>query len=392
MNLEQVKFLLQPETESILDSLSIDAHNHLQVATRLHKSYTSDQVHALIETAMLRDKGGKKFSRAAEMLFVRDGLEQASAEVVSTYRAAKFKQAGVTHVADMGCGIGGDSIAYAAFAQVTGIDRSAVRLNIAAHNLAVYGRSENFQPVEADLQAILPPVGANGFFFDPARRTAEGKRIFKMANYQPPISILDRWLPTVPTGGVKISPGVDYADLPAPEVASVEFISVQGEVREGMLWYGDLRTNGRCATLLPSGETLHEQPHLPETEVTEPQGWLYEPDGAVIRAHLIKELAAEIHGVQIDRSIALLTTADEAETPFARKFKIVDVFPFQLKRLKRYVREQKIGRVTVKKRGSPLDPQWLEKQLKPKGEHSATIFMTQVAGEPTVIVCNLSSE
>ena len=181
---------------------------------------------------------------------------------------------------------------------------------------------------------------------------------------------------------------MDYADLPSPDLASVEFISVDGEVREGVLWYGALREPGRRATLLPNGATLTEQPDRPDAAITSVKGWLYEPDGAVIRAHLIKELAAEIGGSQIDKTIALLTTEQHVETPFAKAYQVVDCFPFQLKRLKKYMREHKIGRLTIKKRGSPLDPQWLEKQLKPKGAAKAMLFLTQVAGEPTVIVCS----
>lgn len=388
MNLEQVDFLTQPIAQKQLEALQITDQNHLKVASELGKEWSRDQVHALIETAILRQRGQRKFNRASEMLFTRPALEQASSETVSTYRAKKYAKAGFSNIADLCCSIGGDAIPLAAHAHVFGIDLDPVRLKIAKHNLDIYARGERFEAIHADLNALDPLSHADAFFFDPARRTKSGKRIFHLADYLPSVDLINQWLPIVPSGGIKISPGVDYDELPASDLASVEFISVRGEVREAVLWYGTLRSSSsRQATLLPGMHQLSCKPELPDAVVTEPKGWLYEPDGAVIRAHLIKELADEIGGTQIDASLALLTTASPQETPFARAFQVLDYFPFQLKRLRRYLRERSIGRVTIKKRGSPLDPQWLEKQLKPKGDDSAILFLTQVSGNPTVIVC-----
>ncbi|MFT7584861.1 MAG: hypothetical protein ACI9EW_001284 [Cellvibrionaceae bacterium] len=388
MNLEQVQFLSQPEIQQLLTTLHITDQNHLQTAVKLGKQWSNEQVHALIETAVLRQRAQKKFSKANQMLFTRAALEQASGEEVSAYRAKKFYGVGLNHVADLCCSIGGDAIPLASVAQVSGIDLDPVRLAMAVYNISVYDRTHHFRPIAANLDTFSPLPKADGFFFDPARRTAEGKRIFHLAKYMPPVSLIGRWLPHVPTGGIKISPGVDYAELPPPELATVEFISVAGEVREAVLWYGGLRGgSARQATLLPGGYQLYDRPQLPAPAVTALKAWLYEPDGAVIRAHLIKELAAEINATQIDASIALLTTDSFCKTPFARAFRVVDYFPFQLKKLRHYLREHKIGRIIVKKRGSPLDPQWLEKQLKPKGDQSAILFLTQAEGEPIVVIC-----
>ena len=391
MNLEQVDFLTQPHIQQLLESLHITEQNHLQTAAKLSKNWTNDQVHALIETVILRQRAKKKFTKADQMLFTRSALEQASSEEVSAYRANKFSNANLSHIADLCCSIGGDAISLTQHAAVVGVDIDPIRLAMAEHNLAVYGKGSQFRVVQADLNSFSPISEADGFFFDPARRTAQGKRIFKLSEYKPSIEIIDRWINQTSSGGIKISPGVDYSELPSPDLASVEFLSVSGEVREAILWYGALRSqSARSATLLPGNHQLANQPEQPNPTVTPPKTWLYEPDGAVIRAHLIKELAAEIDGSQIDSSIALLTTDSYRATPFARAFEIFDYFPFQLKNLRRYVREQKIGRVTIKKRGSPIDPQWLEKQLKPKGSNSAVLFLTQAAGKPIVIVCNMA--
>jgi hypothetical protein len=185
---------------------------------------------------------------------------------------------------------------------------------------------------------------------------------------------------------VKISPGVDYDEL--PEDTEIEFISVQGEVKEGVLWFGELRSGvGRRATLLPSAETLtdDEMPDEP-IAVMEPRAYLYEPDKAVIRAHLVEALAWQLAAAKLDEEIAYLTADSFQPTPFARCFAITDWFPFQLKRLRHYLREHGIGQVTIKKRGSPLEPESLQHQLRLEGEGECILFLTQVGGEAAVLI------
>lgn len=372
----------------LINTLEVTEHNHLQVAAKLRRSWSVEQTHAILETAILRKKAKSKFAAAEQMLFTRAGLEQASGEMISGYRAKKFFSHNFDQIADMCCGIGGDSLAYAADASVVGIDIDAVRLAMADHNAQRLSLSHRFKILEADLLKLEPLSNVDAFFFDPGRRTAAGKRIYRLSEYLPPANLINRWLSTVPHGGVKISPGIDYAELPNTALASVEFVSVNGQVREAILWYGALKHDaGRKATLLPSGATLTQRSEVPAAAEGPIKHWLYEPDGAVIRAHLVKELAAILDGNQIDASIALLTADNYHQTPFARAFEVVDSMPFQLKRLRQYLRQNDIGRIVVKKRGSPLDPQWLEKQLKPKGDKGATLFLTQVSGEPTVVIC-----
>ncbi|MDT8305541.1 MAG: hypothetical protein RRC07_06360 [Anaerolineae bacterium] len=263
-------------------------------------------------------------------------------------------------------------------------DRDFVRLLMARENVAAYGQAERFDALQADLET-LPPLAVDAFFFDPARRDEAGRRIYSVAGYRPPLSLLERWLPHVPRGAAKISPGVDYAELPAE--TEVEFVSLDGEVREAVLWYGDLRGDARRrATLLPSGATLTDRDLPPEPiAVTGPQEYLFEPDGAVIRAHLVEVVADRLGATKLDDDIAYLTAPRPGTTPFARCFKLEAALPFQLKRLRHWLRANDVGQVTVKKRGSPLDPQELQRQLRLEGSRHVILFLTQVRGDPHVL-------
>lgn len=388
MQLEDFYFLLTDEGARLLAETAatpITTDNHLQLAQQLRRQVGPTRAHAVIETVILRQRAAAKFSRAADMFFTRPALEQASAEIVSNYRARRYQQAGVQSVADLGCGIGGDAIALAAHANVTGVEWDALRLAMAQENARVYGVAPHFHPLQADLLELAPlPVEA--IFADPGRRDESGRRFHSVHDYQPPLSYIDQWRATIPQAAVKISPGVDYAELPAD--AEVEFISVAGEVREGVLWFGGLHSGvQRRATLLPGQHSLTSSQDAGDIAITRPQAYLYEPDGAVIRAHLVEPLAAILGASKIDEDIAYLTADQAITTPFARAFVVEDTFPFQLKRLRHYLRERQIGRVTIKKRGSPLDPDTLRQRLRLPGDGlHRVLFLTHVMGQPAVII------
>jgi hypothetical protein len=216
MRLEEFYFLLSPDGQHLLASVAetqIGPENHLQIASRLRRQVSQDQAHAVLETVMLRQRAGVKFSRAAGMYFTREALQQATAEVVSTYRARRYETAGFKLVADLGCGIGGDALTLAAQVHTIGVEWNPLRLAMAQENVRLYGNSHRFHPLQADLLELTPlPVDA--LFVDPGRRDEQGRRLYSVNDYRPPLSFLDRWRDEVPHQGVKIGPGVDYAQIP----------------------------------------------------------------------------------------------------------------------------------------------------------------------------------
>jgi hypothetical protein len=183
---------------------------------------------------------------------------------------------------------------------------------------------------------------------------------------------------------------VDLAEL-GETPAEIEFISSHGALKECVLWFGPLRSTSRRATVLPGGEQMaadepfSSQPA--EARLSQPLAYLYEPDPAVLRAGLVRSLAEMLDAAQLDPDIAYLTSAEMRVTPFARAWVIEDWFPFQLKRLRAYLRQRGIGRVTVKKRGSPLEPEALIRDLRLSGDLERILVLTHLNGEPIVMVC-----
>jgi hypothetical protein len=208
--------------------------------------------------------------------------------------------------------------------------------------------------------------------------------------YQPPLSLVERWLPEYQALGVKVSPGVNLDEIQAYD-AEIEFISWNGELKEAVLWFGPLQSTPPearfRATLLPGEHTLiaGTPGELPE-RLSRPRAWVYEPDPAILRAGLVRHLGLMLDAYQLDSEIAYLTADSRIDTPFARVWQVEDWLPFQLKRLRAYLRERAVGRVTVKKRGSPLQPEALIRDLRLDGPEGRVLFLTQMRGKPIVVI------
>ena len=146
---------------------------------------------------------------------------------------------------------------------------------------------------------------------------------------------------------------------------------------------------GRRATLLTSGSriTRYASQITPATTISEPLAYLYEPDPAIIRAHLVADLAQEIGAAQLDAQIAYLTSAQLNKTPLARCWRVIEWLPFHLKTLRARLRALDAGAVTVKKRGSPLDTDALARQLSGVGARELVAVLTKCNDKPIVLIC-----
>lgn len=384
LTLDSFRQLLTPNGQSALlaaKSLKPTDATLLRDLAALRKEFSPELASAALETILLRQRARAKFSRAEQMYFTREALEQASGELVARHRSERYAHADGP-IYDICCSIGGDALQLAEAGSVVGFDIDSLRLAIAEVNAAVYARTERISFALGDARSWDVPHNAQ-IFFDPARRSG-GRRHWQPEDYEPPLSLIESWLSRAAGIGVKVAPGIDYDSLPYD--CEVEVVSVAGEVKEACLWLGALRRSTRSAVLLPHGYTLHATP-TPPTPVVAPLSYLYEPDGAVIRAHLVEQLAERLSAAKIDESIAFLTSDSLVHTPFARAFQVLETMPFNLKRLRARLRELEVGQVVVKKRGSPIDPQVLEKQLRLHGSHALTIVLTHVQGQPSVLLC-----
>lgn len=340
---------------------------------------------AALSQVELRAKASDKCGTDAErMFFTRPGLEQATRIGVANRRAARLAAAGVRHLADLCCGIGADALAAArAGIRVTAVDADPLTAAVAQANVDALGLAGRASVSCADAREVdLSTV--DGVCCDPARRRG-GTRVFDPRGYSPPWEFVSRLADSVPRTVLKLAPGIDHALVPAGTEA--EWVSVRGDVVEAALWYGPLAQVPRRATLLPDGLTLTGSGRE-RAPVGPVRRYLLDPDGAVVRAHLVAEFAATVGGTLADPDIAYVYTDAPGGAGFARCFEVLEVLPFSVKRLRAALQARRVGRLTIKKRGSPLDPDQLRRQLRPAGDAELTVVLTKVAGAPTALLCN----
>ncbi|RGE24408.1 SAM-dependent methyltransferase [Leucobacter sp. wl10] len=348
---------------------------------------------ALTQTELRAGAVAKFGELAGELLFTRAALEQATRERVAALHAGRFRSAGCRAVADLGCGLGAESLALL----TAGIAPLPVELDpltaaFARHNLAVLaGRLGVDAPrVRVGDAERLGPGGADGAFLDPARRTAghsDTRRIASPDGYSPSLSFAFGLAERLPTG-VKLGPGLDRALIPG--TAEAQWVSVDGQLVETGLWFGSTARPGvRRAALVLRGSDAHELTAPADAEDAPERrlgAYLYEPDGAVIRARLIGALAARIDAGMAGAGIAYLTGDRLVETPFASAFRVLEELPARERDLRRALASRDIGALEIKKRGVDADPAALRRRLRLSGERSATLFLTRAAGRHVALL------
>ncbi|MEE1619037.1 class I SAM-dependent methyltransferase [Brachybacterium sp. J153] len=373
----------------------------LRQGARLREAgHSPELVAAVMTQARLRAKGAEKFGEfAASMLFTPHGLEQATRLPIAALHAERFQRAGVGSVADLGCGIGGDSMALAGLGlDVIAVDRDPVSVAVATVNLRPFPTAQ----VRLGTAEGHDPHDTEGIWLDPARRApARGgtRRLHDPEEYEPPLStVLELARRLGRDGelgplGAKLGPAVDREALPAEVEA--QWLSFHGQVLEAALWCGPLAREGvHSSALLIDRDGAHRLDRgtdAPADPQPGPLGdHLYEPDGAVIRAGLIGTLAARLEARTLDPTIAYLSGDRRVSTPFARGYAVRDVMPFGMKRLAAYLREHRLGVLEIKKRGTAVEPEELRRRLRPRkyGDESATLILTRIAGEQSVIVAS----
>ncbi|MEU7713599.1 methyltransferase domain-containing protein [Micromonospora chalcea] len=403
MDLDQLAALRTPEGSAALAAAArVAGGDPLAAAAALRSAgIPGDLAAAALTQAELRRRAVGKFGAGADGMFLtRPGLEQATRGVVADRRAARLRAAGVTTLADLGCGLGADALAAArAGIRVYAVEADPLTAAMAAANAGAAGLAE-LVTVECGDATAFDVSRVDGAFCDPARRRAgTGRRVFDPRAYSPPWDFVTGLAARVPRTVVKVAPGLDHALIPAG--AEAEWVSVDGDLVEAALWCGELAGVPRRATLLrekegpllnASGSKRVPSYHLTGTGAAEaPVGpvrrFLYDPDPAVVRAHLVAELATDLDATLADPSIAYLYADEARPTPFARCLEITDVLPFSLKRLRALLRERRVGRVEIRKRGSALEPEKLRRDLRLSGDAAADLVLTRVAGDPTVLVC-----
>lgn len=325
-----------------------------------------DRAAVLIETVLLRRRAAAKFTDPSAWLFTDEALQQSTAEPVAAHRAQRLAGA---KVHDVTCSVGAELAALRERASyVVGSDLDPVRLAMARHNLGDVAlcRADALRPVTRDTIVVA----------DPARRSG-GRRRFDPRDYTP---ALDQLLDVYADRDyvVKCAPGIDFDQIRRVGfTGEIEVTSLAGGVREACLWSAGLAGPGvtRRATVLDRAEQITDRE--PDECGTAPAGrWIVDPDGAVVRAGLVRQYGAR-HGLwQLDPEIAYLSGDDLPDG--VRGFEVLDQLDYGERRLRQALSDLDVGAVEILVRGVDVDPDALRLRLKLRGSRQLAVVITRI--------------
>jgi hypothetical protein len=386
--LDDVAFLASPAGRDAVDGAAAFVRADRLRAVSTLRARLGDRAAPVLETALLQERVRGRVPDG--WLLTAEAAEQATAAPVAAHRAARL--AG-RDVHDVTCSVGAELDALRRTAsRVVGSDLDPVRLAMARVNVpgVTLLRADALAPVTRDTVLVA----------DPARRTASGRRTWRPGDFTPPLDalarVIDRSTDT-DTGCqrrhfadthdlvVSTAPGLDPAA--APWAREVELVSLDGRVREAALWSAGLATTRRRATVLssrgaPWTVTDDEDEHCPVAPVGE---WIVDPDGAVVRAGLVRQYGAR-HGLwRLDEHLAYLS-GDE-RPPGVRAFRVLEHGRYGEKTLRRTLATRGVGRVEILVRGLDVDPNALRPRLRLRGDAEATVVLARLATGPEAFVC-----
>jgi len=355
---------------------------------RLRKTLPAERAGLVIEQLDLRHRAREKFSRAAEMFFTPKGLEQATDERIAAHKAKRF--VGCGSVADLCCGIGGDLAALAAVSEATGIDRDAVCVHYAAANALPVARDPGkCGAVVQDVTAI-DLAAYDAWHIDPDRRP-EGRRTTRVELHEPSDEAIEAMLARNPHAAIKLAPAAALPDSWC-ERAELEWISRGRQCRQLVAWFGGLaRFPGqRRATVLGAGEAIGSMVGGAEGDVPVAGRigrYVFEPDAAVLAADLSLSVASALHLEALSLGIAYWTADAPVDgEQLLSTFEVLEVLPFDLKKLRAALAARDVGTLEIKVRGVDENPMALRAKLKLRGGGSATLLVTRIERGVTAII------
>ncbi|OLT36328.1 methyltransferase [Actinomadura sp. CNU-125] len=402
MDLSSFRALRTPSGQDVLAAATgadVGGDGLIATAARLRERHDPELVAAALTQARLRERAKAKFGADAErMYFTEAGLEQSTRASVAAYRAGRFadRLAGA-RVLELGCGIGADLVARARAGLIgDGVDLDPLTAEVAQANVDALDVRDRASVRVGDAVEQTPdgPARYAAVFADPGRRTARG-RVFDPRAYEPPLDTVLDLAGRTGAACVKVAPGIPHEAV--PDGAEAEWISVGGDVKEAALWLGGLAGDVRRRATLLSADGAVAGSLVPggrgDPDVRAWGRYLYEPDGAVIRAHLVAEVAELVGGGLADPRVAYVTSDEARATPFAAGYEIEDVLPFSVKRLRAELRRRDVGVLTVKKRGSAVDVDKLRRDLgfgggrkARRGAAALTVVVTRVGRDPVALL------
>lgn len=366
------------------------------------------QVNSVIELVLGRQLSVEKLGLETKSWFLtQETVQQATARPVVDHRAARlaaaYETGNVFGIHDATCSIGTEVAALDRLEiSASGSDLDDARLAMALRNVpgCNFFRCDALSPTWPDTSVTI---------IDPARRTSTGRRMYRGPDSTTPslTTVLDvyRHRPYV----IKAAPGIDWKKLFAngwgtgPWGGEVEIVSITGRkrggVKEAALWsshFSDENVHRRATVLSPAGDVIDVITDHPENRaraeaqgVHDPGSIIVEPDGAIVRAGLVREWGA-LHGLWLmDEHIAHLSgDKPPADVPY---YQIEQRLRFHKNDIKKALQQMPASSLEILVRGVDVEPTMLRKQVfrnPVKDAPARTLVVTRIGDRAAAFICS----
>ncbi len=376
----------------IVENLKADT-NKLLLGKKLFNGVENRQI---VQQIIGKNKALKKlptwYQKESILYPVSVSIEQTSSEITAAYKASLIKEK--THLADLTGGFGVDSFYFAKRCkQVDYCEVDDKLFAVTAHNFKVLQvRNIHLNHVDGILWLKNTAQNFDYIYLDPSRRSAGGK-VFKLKDCEPDVvSNLDLLLQKANQLLIKTAPLLDISAGLAElkNVAAIHIISINNEVKE-LLWLigQNQNQNPQIHCVLINNETIRiiDFNQVEEAEInldntfSKPQQYLYEPDAAILKAGMFKNIANKFNVSKIHKSSHLYTSNELNEVFPGKIFKINNVLSFS-----DFTKKKDFEPASIVSRNFRLKADELRKKYKiAESDANFLFFTTNLNEEPIVI-------
>ena len=372
--LKALEFLRRVEIQSVADEYLSFMKNPLKLSEKLSEKFSPQERSALIHYLEILPKIREKFCLSkVDLICDRFAYEQATARDISEYKA-KLWQRGAK-IADLCCGMGGDSFWLPADLVASGADISPERVLMFNENMERLGLSH-----KAVLQNALEFKGGDFFCIDPVRR----------GGLNPDFENILELSKKFCGGMAKLPPAFPENEIPREN--DVLYLGNTNDCRECLMLSGVFGKGMVRAAAICKGKTFEWQCEKKELqdinlEVKKLGDFILEPNPVLVRSHLFLNEAKKLGLWQIDSTLAYMSCENmpPKHNGFAA-YRVIEQSSLSTNNVKAMLKRHNAGKITIKKRGVEVVPEAEILRLAPKGEKKYVLFYTRILGEKRAIL------
>jgi len=385
--IEDYRWLVSQQAQPYLDDAASSDVSFVALTKRLRSALSTERTHLVLEQVNLRGRARAKFSQPEKMFFTRKLLEQSTDEQIARHKASRFPNG--RPIADLCCGIGGDLLALLRRGPCLAVDRDPVATLLVEANSRVLAAGELSCEV-ADVRSVVERLQCAAWHIDPDRRVA-AQRTSQAVYSEPSLDVIQSLLRRVDAGAIKLAPGAEMTDSWSEDAPiELEWIGSRRECRQQVVWLGSLahHPDRRTATVVDrQGESHSFTGHAElEVDVSVPGRYIFVPDSTLLASRLAGAIAEQLQLRATSYGLSYYTADEYRESPLLEVFEVHVLLNLDVRRVKRLLRERKVGSLEIKVRGAEIDPAELRKKLHPKGSESATLLIFRSGEDVKVAV------